>query len=99
MDHKITITFDSYDEFNEWLDGLRVPPLPKIQLFTLTECAELLKVSRRTIQRYIAEGTLKGSMIEKGWKVSAAELQRFIEEHRTEPEKRPDAFGRGGETE
>ncbi len=49
------------------------------RLYTTEEVAEFLKTSKRTVQRYIAAGLLKASMIGGGYRISKKELQRFIE--------------------
>jgi len=52
------------------LDGLK--------LFTLTELESVLGVTHRTLQNYIKDGRLKGVKIGGKWKVSEANLTKFL---------------------
>lgn len=48
------------------------------KLFTIEEVAELLRVSKRTVIRYIETGKLKASKI-GFWRVSLKDLREFLE--------------------
>lgn len=48
------------------------------KLFTIEEVAELLRVSPRTVTRYIETGKLKASKI-GFWRISRKDLQEFLE--------------------
>ena len=50
-----------------------------MQLYTLKEVAEILKVHFGTVQRYITEEKIKGVKMGKGWRVSEEELKRYID--------------------
>jgi len=52
------------------------------QPYTLTEIANLLRVSRQSVNLYIKEGKLKGEKIGKQWLVNQQSLDRFIEERK-----------------
>lgn len=52
--------------------------LSGIRLYTLTELEGVLGVSHRTLQIYVMSGRLKAAKIGGKWKVSQANLDRFI---------------------
>lgn len=49
------------------------------KLLTIEETAEILRVSARTIIRYIESGKLKASKIGV-WRIKEADLNKFLEE-------------------
>jgi len=49
------------------------------QLYTIQEVADLLKVSRKTIYRYIASGKLKATKIGQ-WRIKEADLNKLIDQ-------------------
>lgn len=49
--------------------------------FSTGETAEYFRVSLRTIQRWIADGTIKASRIGGVWRISRAEIDRLMEEN------------------
>lgn len=49
------------------------------KLYTLQEVADILGVSTRTLHDYIKNGRIKAQKIGGSWKVSANNLQRFID--------------------
>jgi len=48
--------------------------------FTTEETAEYFQVSLRTIQRWIADGTIKASKVGGIWRISRAEIYRLMSE-------------------
>ncbi len=53
--------------------------MTKEKLLTLKEVAEILRVSERSVTRYIESGRLKASKIGQ-WRISEKDLQKFIQE-------------------
>jgi len=51
-----------------------------IQLMTMQEVAEKIKVSERTVRRYIKDGHLKGYKLEGAYRITNKELERFLNE-------------------
>lgn len=49
------------------------------EMFTLEEVAKRLKVSVKTIRRWLQEGRLTGFKMGKLWRVKETELVAFIE--------------------
>ena len=49
------------------------------KLLKIEEVAEMLRVSTRTITRYIEDGKLKASRIGK-WRIKSADLDQFLKE-------------------
>ncbi|MFA5686416.1 MAG: helix-turn-helix domain-containing protein [Candidatus Paceibacterota bacterium] len=49
------------------------------KLFTIEEVAELLRVSTRTVTRYIETGKLKASKI-GAWRIKETDLKEFLEQ-------------------
>ena len=48
-------------------------------LYTTAEAAEILKISERSVQRYIAAGEIKASLIGGGYRIKEDELRQFVE--------------------
>ena len=48
---------------------------------TTEEAADFFQVSLRTIQRWIADGTIKASKVGGVWRISRAEINRLMEEN------------------
>ena len=48
------------------------------KLFTIDEAAKILRVSSRSINRYIESGKLKASKI-GSWRITEVDLQKFLE--------------------
>jgi excisionase family DNA binding protein len=64
------------------------------EYYTLEEVADRLKVSRRTVNRWIEEGELTAIKFAPGRghvRVADSDLKDFIERHRTRPEGSSDA--------
>jgi len=49
------------------------------KLLTLTETAQILRVSERTIMRYLKSGKLKASKLGQ-WRIKESDLERFLKE-------------------
>ena len=49
------------------------------KLFTLKETAKILRVSERTIMRYLKSGKLKASKVGK-WRIKQSDLEKFLKE-------------------
>ncbi len=55
------------------------------RLFRVTEAAELLRVSRWTIYRWVEEGRLKGTKLGRGsLRIFGESVMKLVEEHRTD---------------
>ena len=50
------------------------------KLLTLKETAQILRVSERTIMRYLKSGKLKASKIGQ-WRIKEIDLNRFLKEN------------------
>lgn len=50
--------------------------------YTLTEIADRLQVSWRTVQRWVKRGELKAHKLGTEWRVSESDMGRFLEERR-----------------
>jgi len=48
------------------------------KMYTLTELAKILNVTKRTLATYIKKGTLKAQMIGGSWIVSETNYKRFL---------------------
>ena len=51
----------------------------KDKLLTIEEVAEILRVSERSVNRYIVSGKLRASKI-GWWRIKQSDLDRFLEE-------------------
>jgi len=49
------------------------------KLFTIEETAKILRVSGRSVNRYIESGKLKASKI-GSWRITEFDLQKFLED-------------------
>jgi len=50
------------------------------KLFTLKEAAKILRVSERTMMRYLKSGKLKASKVGK-WRIKESDLEKFLKEN------------------
>ena len=50
-----------------------------IRLYTLTEVADILRVTRRTLYNYIKSGQLKAVKMGREWRITHENLKGFIE--------------------
>ena len=50
------------------------------KLFTLKETAQILRVSERTVMRYLKSGKLKASNLGQ-WRIKESDLNKFLEKH------------------
>ena len=51
-------------------------------ILTAGDAAEILKVSRRTVLRYLRAGELEGSKLNKEWRIKESDLDKFLEERK-----------------
>lgn len=51
-----------------------------LKIYTLEECSNILKVTKRTLYNYIKNGKLKAVKMGKYWRVPEQVLQEFIEQ-------------------
>jgi len=56
------------------------------KLFTLKETAKILRVSERTIMRYLKSGKLKASKLGQ-WRIKESDLEKFLKENSNEKRK------------
>jgi len=57
------------------------------KLLTIEEVAEILRVSSRSVNRYIESGRLKASKLGV-WRIKQSDLDRFLEETSNQKRKR-----------
>jgi excisionase family DNA binding protein len=62
------------------LNRLKGKVMPNI--LTAGDAAEILKVSRRTVLRYLRAGELEGSKLNKEWRIKESDLDKFLEERK-----------------
>ena len=53
--------------------------MSELKFYTLTEVAEKLQVTRRTLYNYIKDGKLKANKVVSKWIVTEEQLKDFIE--------------------
>lgn len=53
--------------------------MARLELYTIEECSEILKVTKRTIYKYIKEGSLRASKVGRDWRITDAALRAFLE--------------------
>jgi excisionase family DNA binding protein len=52
---------------------------PGERFLTLSEAAEVLRLSKRTVRKYVQRGEIKGKIIGKRWRFRRADLDTFFE--------------------
>lgn len=50
----------------------------ELKSYTLSELSGLLKLSKRTIYKYLETGQLKGYKLSSGWRFRETEVMKFI---------------------
>jgi excisionase family DNA binding protein len=58
-------------------------------VYTSEEAAEILRTSRRTVQRMIREGKLKAHKVGRAWRVLARDIEAFFAEQESGTEEHP----------
>lgn len=53
--------------------------MARLEVYTIEECSEILKVTKRTIYKYIKEGSLRASKVGRDWRITDAALRAFLE--------------------
>jgi excisionase family DNA binding protein len=55
------------------------------RLYTVEEVVDMLKVHEQTVRRWLKSGDLHGVLLgrKSGWRIRAAELERFLAERDT----------------
>lgn len=48
-------------------------------IYTLDEVSELLKVTKRTLYKYLSEGKLPASKVGREWRVTEEQIKEFME--------------------
>lgn len=56
----------------------RTDSIEDLKLFTLTELEPILGVSHQSIVRYVKEGKLPAKKINGKWRVTRADLEKYI---------------------
>lgn len=56
------------------------PQTPE-RLLTIPEAAEFLRVSTKTIRRWITAGTLAAARLGQQWRIRPQDLNRFVRDH------------------
>jgi excisionase family DNA binding protein len=59
--------------------------MPHDRYQTVQELAERLEVAEATVRKWIKSGELRAIDIGKGWRVSDADLERFLKARETAP--------------
>ena len=57
------------------------------KLLTLKETARILRVSERTIMRYLKVGKMKASKVGK-WKIKESDLEKFLGENSNDKKRK-----------
>ena len=57
------------------------------KLLTLKETAKILRVSERTIMRYLKSGKLKASKVGR-WRIKENDLEKFLKESSNEKKRK-----------
>lgn len=52
-----------------------------MEVYTLEEISEKIKIPVITLRKYLKEGTLKGAKIGKHWRITDEQLKEFIDSH------------------
>lgn len=71
--------------------------LENIRLLTLSEAANLLQVSTRTLQRMIRNGQLPAFKVGGQWRLRETQLRQWVESRETSPVKVEKEDGDDGE--
>lgn len=50
-----------------------------MKFYTSDEVAELLQISKVTVQRKLASGEIKGYKLEKQWRIEEKDLKEYLE--------------------
>lgn len=61
--------------------------MPQEQYQTVKELADRLRVAEATVRRWIRSGALRAIDIGKGWRISASDLDQFLQAHETAPKR------------
>jgi len=90
--HAVIITKEEFDQILVKLDEIReglykqVSPSPKQERYlTNAEVCDLLKVSRRTLQRYRDEGRIAFSQVGATIRYKAADVEQFLRDNYNPP--------------
>jgi excisionase family DNA binding protein len=51
----------------------------KFQTYTVDEVMDILRLTRRTIHKYIRKGLLRGCKVGNAWRITNNQLQDFLE--------------------
>lgn len=60
-------------------NGKLESPLVGDRLLTLSDAAEVLRLSTRTVREYLKRGEIKGKIIGNRWRFRRAEIDAFFE--------------------
>jgi excisionase family DNA binding protein len=71
--------------------------LDNIRLLTLSEAANLLQVSTRTLQRMIRNGQLPAFKVGGQWRLREAQLRQWVESRESSPAELERQDGNDGE--
>jgi len=55
-------------------------------MLTLKECAELLRVSERTLRTLAAQGRFPASRVGSQWRITREELDAYVESQKATPD-------------
>ena len=59
-------------------------PNATVEIYTINDLMEILKVTRRTLQAYIKNGKIKGFKMGNEWRVTRESLEDFIDRYTSE---------------
>ena len=60
--------------------------MPEERFLTPEEVADMLRVSPRTVNRWLNQGKLPGVKIGSRWRIEREDFERFIQESKGSPE-------------
>ena len=52
----------------------------EVELFTVEEISEILKIPSLTIRKYLRDGELQGHKMGKHWRISKESLEKFLKD-------------------
>lgn len=61
------------------------PKTEDVHMLTITQVAEYVEVSERTVRRWIKSGDLAAHLFGRQWRIARHDLKAFLQSHRVEP--------------
>lgn len=63
--------------------------MDKMKFYTMEETAEILRVTKQAVLRYIRAGRLRAAKLGRAWRIQEEDLNAFIEDAKKEGLKSP----------